>query len=99
MDAGNIKFLGMRCGHLRDDLIEIHLGCVDDAGSRRRLSKYLLGHERFGIETNGRVMDVVTATERDEVGSSRTGPNEVDDHDRTRARSAATAQVHKSPFR
>src|SRR5258708_4588911 len=84
----------MRIGHLRNDLIEIHCGGIDDACAGRRVGEDLYRNERTGVETDRGVMDVIPPTERQQIGCSGAGTDEVNCHGST-----ATAQVQKRPVR
>ena len=71
------------CGRLDAELhdrVEIERRGIDDSRARRAMIEQRSGHERAGVEADGRTRDEIAPAQGDEVGRARSGADEMNRH-------------------
>jgi hypothetical protein len=94
MDSRNIETVSVGASYDGNNLVDIHLGRINQSGSRPGVGKHLLRNKRARIKTNWRGMDQVSAAKGEKVGRTRACTDEMNGHGST-----ATAQVQSWPTR
>ena len=78
-------------GHLADDLIQCQRSSVDDASAWRAFRQQIVGHDRACVQAHRAALQQALTANRDQIGRTRPGTDEVHRHFRV---TAATVSSH-----